>query len=192
MNTYSVKETANILGITERAVQKKCKLSKIRKKNNRYLINDNHLMLWRTKDELKERTNKIGTQLDIELESLKSTINELRNELKRYEIAPNERIEVFTNDDYKLFERRLKEWQEQKVELEHQEHLFNAEKKSLNELYEHYKSQFHYQQKQNEKVLEMHQKLIDLIGEQNKITIQRQVIEAVDKEVINKDNWKPK
>ena len=73
------------------------------------------------------------------------------------------------------FEKRLQEWQTQRLELEHQEQLFTAEKKSLNELYEHYKSQFHYQQKQNEKVLEMHQKLIDLIGEQNKITIQRQV-----------------
>jgi uncharacterized protein (DUF342 family) len=118
-----------------------------------------------------------NSQLDLEVESLK---------------AENERVEVFTFEDYNLFEQRLKEWHTQKIELEHKEQLFAAEKKSLNELYEHYKNQFHYQQKQNEKVLEMHQKLIDVIGEQNKISIQRQIIEASEKNVINKDTWKPK
>ena len=98
----------------------------------------------------------------------------------------------FTKNEYSAFEQRLQEWQTQRQELEHQEQLFTAEKKSLNELYEHYKSQFEYQRNQNAKVLEMHQKLIDLIGEQNKITIQRNVIEAIDKEVIKKDTWKPK
>jgi hypothetical protein len=36
----------------------------------------------------------------------------------------------------------------------------------------------------------MHQALIDVIGEQNKISIQRQKIEAKEKDVIN-DEWKP-
>ncbi|NQV77526.1 MAG: hypothetical protein HQ490_04130 [Lutibacter sp.] len=65
-----------------------------------------------------------------------------------------------------------------------------AEKKSLNELYEHYKNQFEYQRNANEKILNMHQALIDVIGEQNKISIQRQKIEAKEKDVIN-DEWKP-
>mgnify|MGYP000961776593 CR=1 FL=1 len=123
-------------------------------------------------------------QLDLEVESLKA-------ELKQYEIKDNERLEVFTNEEYNLFEQRLKEWQTQRLEIEHQEQLFTTEKKSLNELYNHYKSQFEYQKNANEKILNMHQALIDLIGEQNKLTIQRQIIEAKEKDVIN-DKWKPK
>ena len=133
-----------------------------------------------------------ATQLDLEVESLKAKIKELEAELQQYEIAENERIEVFTNEDYILFEQRLNQWHTQRQEMEHQEQIFNAEKKSLNELYDHYKSQFHYQKQQNEKVLEMHQKLIDVVGEQTKISIQRNVIEASDKVLINKDTWRTK
>jgi len=50
----------------------------------------------------------------------------------------------FTKNEYSAFEQRLQEWQTQRQELEHQEQLFNAEKKSLTELYEHYKYQFEY------------------------------------------------
>jgi len=195
MENYSVKETAEILGITERAVQKRCKKDKIRKKDNKYLIDANLIQSWKveilTSNEPTNEPRTNGSQLDIEVESLKAKIKDLEAELQQYEIAENERIEVFTNENYILFETRLKEWHTQRQEIEHQEQIFNAEKKSLNELYEHYKSQFHYQQKQNEKVLEMHQKLIDVIGEQNKISIQRQIIEAKEKDVIN-DQWKPK
>jgi len=46
MKTYSAKQAASILGISERAVQKKCKQLDIRKKSNRYLITDKLLNEW--------------------------------------------------------------------------------------------------------------------------------------------------
>jgi len=201
MNTYSVKETAKILGIKERAVQTRCKKENVRKKDNRYLITDEIIAQWQQSNAITNAKRNAIThnatqqrnatlQLDIEVESLKAEVESLKAELSQYEIEDNERLEVFTNDQYLIFEQRLQEWQTQRLELEHQEQLFAAEKKSINELYNHYKVQFEYQRKQNEKVLEMHQRLLDIIGEQTKISIQRNVIEAIDKEVINKKTWK--
>lgn len=46
MQTYSVKETAELIGITERSVQLRCKKDNIRKKNNRYLITEEHIKGW--------------------------------------------------------------------------------------------------------------------------------------------------
>jgi len=46
MKTYSAKQAASILGISERAVQKKCKQLNIRKKSNRYLITDKLINEW--------------------------------------------------------------------------------------------------------------------------------------------------
>ena len=200
MNTYSVKETAKLLGIKERAVQTRCKKENVRKKDNRYLITDEIIAEWRQSNAIANAKRNAKTQnanailnaaqIDLQIQSLQLEIESLKAELSQYEIAENETIQVFTFDEYNLFEQRLQEWQQQRTELEHQEQLFAAEKKSVNELYEHYKEQFYYQRKQNEKVLEMHQKLIDVIGEQTKISIQRNIIEASDKEVIKKDTWK--
>lgn len=194
MDTYSVSQVSEILSISVRAVTKRCKKSKVRKINNKYAITQKNIEEWKTEiiEKIKPSVLVLGTgsQIDLQVQSLEVEIERLKNELSKYEIEDNERLEVFTNDQYILFEQRLKEWQTQRLELEHQEQLFNAEKKSLNELYEHYKNQFEYQRNQNEKVLEMHQRLLDIIGEQNKIQIQKNVIEAIDKEVINKDTWK--
>ena len=48
-----------------------------------------------------------------------------------------------------------------------------------------------YQKEQSTRILDMHQKLIDTIEQQNKLAIQRNVIEARDKDIID-DDWKPK
>lgn len=205
MKTYSTKEASEILGIKERAVQTRCKKERIRKKDNKYLITDDIIAQWKQTN-AKRNANANNNQLDLELEVLKvdnanlknlvkeleMKIVELKAELKQYDIAENEQLEVFTNEQYILFEQRLKEWQTQRLELEHQEQLFTAEKKSLNELYEHYKNQFEYQRNQNAKVLEMHQKLLDIISSQSKAMQERNLIEAVEKNIVDKDTWKPK
>jgi len=55
MKTYSTKEAAALLGVSERAVQKKCKKLDIRKKSNRYLITDELINDWKeSNDELNE------------------------------------------------------------------------------------------------------------------------------------------
>ena len=202
MKTYSVKETADKLNTNKRKIQRLCKKYNVRKKNNKYLITDELIETWKeptTKPTTK--TNNVATndttQLDLELEALKSENESLKERIKELEdeqiyIADNERLEVFTNEDYNTFEQRLKEWQTQRQELERQEQLFQDKQKSTKEILEHYKSQFEYQKKQNDKILEMHQTLLDTIEAQNKLAIQRNTIEAIDKDIINRDTWKRK
>jgi predicted RNase H-like nuclease (RuvC/YqgF family) len=91
IKTYSTKETAEILGIKERAVQTRCKKDNIRKKNNKYLITDLIIANWKQKEEANAtlNANANATQLDLEIEalkienvSLKSKIAELQKETK--------------------------------------------------------------------------------------------------------------
>lgn len=204
---YSIKEASSILSVNPRKLARIGLKYNIKKVDNRYIFGGYFLInyfnldvktpmsesvLKMSKDVLKLDTDEPKTnQLDLEVESLKAEIKELKEQLAEYDISQNERIEVFTNEDYAIFETRLKEWFTLQKELEHKEELFNVEKMSLTEMLEHYKNQFEYQKKQSEKILQMHQKLIDTIDKQNSLAIQRNIIEAKEKDVINKD-WKPK
>lgn len=182
MKNYSVLEVSKILDITVRAVQKRCKRDKVTRKNNRYSITENQINEWKT--ERTERTNQPNkNELANELEKLVKENQELKKELEVYKIQEGERIEVFTNEEYEIFETRLRQWYSMQKDLQHQEQVFNAEKKSLSELVEHYKNQFDYQKKQSERILDMHQQLIDNIQKQNVIALQRQAIEAKEKNV---------
>jgi hypothetical protein len=202
MKHYSVKEVAELLGVSGRSVQRRCKKLKVWRKDNIYQITSDFIDAWRneitaTNDTCRDKTTKRHdtpdnvAQLDVEVESLKAEIEDLKEELSQYEIKPGQRYELFTDAEYQTLETRLIEWQTQRLEIEHQEKVFNAEKKSLTEMYEHYKNQFHYQQKQNEKVLEMHQKLLDIISSQSKTMQERNLIEAVEKNIVDKNTWKP-
>lgn len=200
MKIYTPKEAAEVLNITERSVQRKCKQNKIHRKNNRYQITAEVLENWKEKQKQKPKSKKEQVkELNDELQKLTELlkikddeISGLKDELKQYNVKPNERIEVFTNEEYMLFEQRLREWYSLQKDIEHKDELFNSEKKSLSELVEHYKNQFEYQKEQSTRILDMHQKLIDTIEKQNIITLQRNAIEAIEKEVIYKENWKPK
>ena len=80
MITYSTKEAAVKLGVSTRAVQKRCKNDEVRKKDNMYLITDLLLEKWRVEIESNEPTNVPtnepynGTQ--------EKVIRDLENELK--------------------------------------------------------------------------------------------------------------
>lgn len=154
------------------------------------LSNRLHRLLGHKETELKNLSSKIKelTKVNSEKEAI---ISDLRAELEQYNVSDNERIEVFTNEDYQVFEQRLREWYSLQKDIEHQEQIFNVEKKSLSELLEHYQKQFEYQKEQSTRILEMHQKLIDTIDKQSAISIQRNIIEASEKEIIKKD-WKTK
>lgn len=130
--------------------------------------------------ELKEESLR-ANQLNKRLRDSDNVISELKDELSTFNVGKNERIEVFTNEEYQILEQRLREWHEQEQKLKHQEQLFKVEKLSLKEMLKHYKSQFKYQKKQSEKILQMHQTLIDTINKQNLNTLQRNFIEAKDK-----------
>jgi hypothetical protein len=204
MQGYNTKEASEILGIPERTLVRKCAKLNIRKRSGAYYITEVVLNEW--KEELLNssrlktilKTSEVEKQIDVthsELEQknaeLEKTVKKLKSSLKQFKIEPNERIEVFTEEDYKLFESRLIEWKEQRNQLDHQEELFNVKLASKEELVQHYQNQFEYQKKQSERILEMHQKLIDTIQEQTKSIVQRNIIEAKEKEVIDED-WKPK
>ena len=180
IKTYSTKETAEILGIKERAVQTRCKKDNIRKKNNKYLITDLIIANWKQKEETNAtpNANANATQLDIEIEALKIENVRLKEELAEYEIAENERIEVFTNEEYQLFQTRLIEWQTQQKDNEHQQELFNVKVLTLEQSAEHYKNSYFYQRKQNERFIDMHEKLLDTIQLSGKEGFIKSVVEA--------------
>ena len=219
IKTYSTKETAEILGIKERAVQTRCKKDNIRKKNNKYLITDIIIADWKQKEEAnaKPNANANAKQLDIEIEalklenlSLKSKVIDLQKEIKfedevsesldyeyemqikdlekekaelkeqlaEYEIEENERIEVFTNEEYSLFQERLIEWRTQQKDSEHQQELFDAKILTLEQSADHYKNSYYYQRKQNEKFINMHEKLLDTIQLNSKEGYIKTVVEA--------------
>ena len=219
IKTYSTKETAEILGIKERAVQTRCKKDNIRKKNNKYLITDIIIADWKQKEEAnaKPNANANAKQLDIEIEALKlenlslkskvidlqkeikfedevsesldyeyemqikdleKEVTELKEELAIYEITENERIEVFTNEEYSLFQERLIEWRTQQKDSEHQQELFDAKILTLEQSADHYKNSYYYQRKQNEKFINMHEKLLDTIQLNSKEGYIKTVVEA--------------
>ena len=87
--------------------------------------------------------------------------------MQQYEIGENERLEVFTKENYLIFETRLREWQSLQIDINHKEELFQAETKGLNEMIEHYKNQFEYQKAQSDRILDIHEKLIQSVQQRN-------------------------
>ena len=191
IKTYSTKETAKILGIKERAVQTRCKNDNIRKKGNKYQITDITIADWRQAN-AKPNANANAKQLDVEIEALKlenlslktkvveleKEIAELKEELTTYEITENERIEVFTNEEYNKFQKRLIEWRTQQKDSEHQQELFDTKILTLEQSADHYKNSYYYQRKQNEKFINMHEKLLDTIQLNSKEGFVKTVVEA--------------
>jgi len=107
MSTYTPIEAAEILGISIRAVQKRCKMQKVWRKNNRYVISDEILDSWRNDIKGKVPQNLRNHEetlfkemLSKELSQKDAIISDLRAKLKEFEISSNERIEVFTIAEY--------------------------------------------------------------------------------------------
>ena len=269
MVNFTVKEASEKLGISVRAVRKRCEKNKVFRKNGSYSISAEIVLEWKTEliakaealylknsiSELKKITDaelipqtspaapKIeldsstkGTDTDVkgtDTEELQNKydalqlilslqknrideledevdllsldnkeqddffeerakhyidkIKELEDELELFQISDDERIEVFSKADYIQFERRLREWHTLQQDLNHKEELHAVQTKSLEDVLSHYKEQWKYQKEQSTKILEMHQTLIDTIQKQSTISIQRNIIEASEKEVIDQD-----
>jgi hypothetical protein len=251
MVNFTVKEASEKLGISVRAVRKRCEKNKVFRKNGSYSISAEIVLEWKTEliakaealylknsvSELKKNTDaelipqtspaapKIeldsstkGTDTDVkgtDTEELQNQydalqliareqknridvleesakhyqdkIKELEDELELFQISDDERIEVFSKADYIQFERRLREWHTLQQDLNHKEELHAVQTKSLEDVLSHYKEQWKYQKEQSTKILEMHQTLIDTIQKQSTISIQRNIIEASEKEVIDQD-----
>ena len=109
-----------------------------------------------------------------EYDALKTEIEALKDELSQYDIADNERIEVFTDEMYAEFEERLIDWKLQNQKIISQQETFDAKEKGLNDVVnlmteqaDHYKNQFQYQKEQATRILDMHEQLIKTIQQNN-------------------------
>ena len=213
MKIYTTTETAEILQVSDRTVRTYCQMWNVPKLKRSYQITDEHITAF--KNHINEEINEIilaeikandlktlqyekvslETEVQIQkklvqqanerLRSLDEVILQLKNDLAKYDLQPNERLEVFTNDEYQVLEQRLREWHEHDQKIKHQEELFTAEKLSLKDMLKHYKNQWKYQRKQSEKILKIHQTLVETIDKQNLNILQRNFIEAKDKGLDN-------
>ena len=190
---YSISEVSEILKINPRTIQRVGKRHKVEKVDNRYIFKGSFLLIV-FKDTIKTLSQGVEglsqgvVEVSQDIEPLLSKIKALENEigalkmqLSIYEIEDNEVIEVFTKDEYKLFETRLIEWRYQQKEIEQKALEIQDIKTTAKEDVAHYKNLFEYQRKQSDRILEMHEKLIVTIGEQTQSSIQRNHIEAKDK-----------
>lgn len=200
MKTYNMKEASELLGVTYRTIRyykdKDVFKSEVFQDGRDVQLTVRFIELVRhnidvnkqNKDYTDKKTKK---EYKAELEALndkyKKAIQEQRDiyedklgvfsELD-YD-AENERIEVFTHEEYVQFENALIDYKYQKQSIEQKEIHFKKELASKDELVGHYKQQSEYQKEQSDRILGQMEKLIEAIR-------RRDTIEAVEKSVIGK------
>lgn len=189
---YSIKDSAKITNIPERTLSRMALANNNRKIDGRYLFLGSELETLISKRIEKRRylanrsptarQNKNSTTKKDngevvskeEYDALKTEIEALKDELSQYDIADNERIEVFTDEMYAEFEERLIDWKLQNQKIISQQETFDAKEKGLNDVVnlmteqaDHYKNQFQYQKEQATRILDMHEQLIKTIQQNN-------------------------
>lgn len=179
---FTLKQAVELIGkgATYRAVEyyKAIYSNDVEKIGGMYYVNQAFI------DKVKKNRALIGKDIEDkrtraellkEIERLESEIKSLKNN-NSFELKDNERIEVFTDDEYKLFSERLIEWRIQRKEIEqHKTHFKDLESEK-----EFIKKQLEYFKISNDRILEQHEKLIEIIGQRNRI-------EAVEKKVIPRE-----
>ena len=189
---YSIKDSSKITNIPERTLSRIALAENNRKIDGRYLFLGSQLEELIEKRLRKEkrlanpsptaRQNKtLATLKDNgevvtqeQYDALKTEIEALKDELSQYDIADNERLEVFTDEMYAEFEERLNDWKLQNQKIISQQEVFDAKEKGLNDVVnlmteqaDHYKNQFQYQKEQATRILDMHEQLIKMIQQNN-------------------------
>ena len=226
MKTYSVLEASEKLGVSTRAVQKRCKNAVVRKKDNKYLITDLLLEKWSEEiqsneppsEPLNSGTQELIKRIELQetyIKDLEEELEELRglgeakliDYLPEIESVPLDDIENFdfmfkrqgdlepkkgnlvfvpkdkvfieyTNEEYENAEEIFEDYKTIQVKIDHNEELFNAKVLTLEQSAEHYKNSYFYQRKQNEKFINMHEKLLDTIQLNGKEGFIKSVVEA--------------
>ena len=195
MKTFTMKEVAEMLGISYRAVRYYKDIF------TNDVIQDGRIVLLSSRFVDKVRNNRKPTKPMVDKktkaeykEELEAVTNKFKKALQEqkeiYETrlgvlseldydAENERIEVFSNEEYVQFENALIDYRHQKREIELKELHFKKELASKDEIVEHYKQQGQYQKEQSDRILSQMDKLIEAIR-------RRDTIEAVEKSVIGK------
>jgi len=186
---YSIKEASNLLGISERAV----KYYRGIYSTSKYVITvDRNVFLTQsfidtvgknrelntrisTEPRTKEELLKIIEEQAAEISELKTIVSDYENSEVFEKSSDGFRVEVFSQDEYNLFSERLIEWRIQRKELE----MTNVHFETVKDELDFVKKRLSYAELSNNKILEQHEKLIQVIAQRNEI-------EAVEKEVISK------
>ena len=189
---YSIKDSSKITNIPERTLSRIALAENNRKIDGRYLFLGSQLEELIEKRLRKEkrlanpsptaRQNKtLATLKDNgevvtqeQYDALKTENEALKDKLSQYDIADNERLELFTKEEYAKFEERLIQWHLQSQHIITQQELFDSKEKGLNDVVslmteqaDHYKNQFQYQKEQATRILDMHEQLIKTIQQNN-------------------------
>lgn len=214
---YSKNEVSELLNVHPRKLNRIAQKNNIEKVDNRYIFKGSFLIEYFKLDVSKEmsRVSKVSrdfqeipTEAAPTTEALKQLIekftiseiqelelkmkekNELSNIGNLWFVRKGLKIQEYTPTEYDLAYQRLTEWRIQQKEIEKQAAEISEIKVSSTERVEHYKNLFEYQRKQSDSILRIHEKLVTSINELTNANIQRNVIEAKEKGVIN-DDWKP-
>ena len=171
---FTIAEASVLLGISQRAVKHYRAIytsDVIKDTNGRVYLTQRFL------DKVKNTRSLDNTTItDSRTKSeLLAEIDQLKEQLKEYD-AEGQKIEVFTFEEYAIFEKRLIEWRIQRKEIE----LRIEQNAELKEDKTYLKARNEYLELSNNKILEQHEKLIEAIG-------QRARIEAVEKRVIPRE-----
>lgn len=182
MKFYTLKEASELLNISYRAVRyyKDIYTNDIKREGKLIYVND--AFIEKVKKNRKVNENKIKEKRT--KKELLQEIEDLKEQLSQYNIKDNERLEVFTLEDYEIFKERLTEWRLQRQELELKDKHFAETIKSKDELTEHYKNQYYYQRQLASNQLKQIEKLIETVGQTLRNQSERARIEAVEKKVI--------
>ena len=189
---YSIKDSSKITNIPERTLSRIALAENNRKIDGRYLFLGSQLEALIERRLRKEkrlanssptaRQNKsLATLKDAgevvtqeQYDALKTENEALKDKLSQYDIADNERLELFTKEEYAKFEERLTQWHLQSQHIISQQELFESKEKGLNDVVslmteqaDHYKNQFQYQKEQATRILDMHEQLIKTIQQNN-------------------------
>lgn len=145
--------------------------------------------------ELKEKLLQFDEKPNERVEALTEEIQELKEQLSLYDIRENERLEVFTQTQYTEFEKRLKEYPIQKQtiqkdknikrELETELKIKDVKLEGTKDLLQLHKDgeafwklQSDYKDKQNAKLLEQQNKLIESVSNYSKKAFVESTVKA--------------
>lgn len=176
---YSVLEASEKLGISVRAVQKRCKKDDLRKKNNRYVITDAIIEKWQEKAIETNNKNEqfaknlTSSQFDI-LELVKSIDNDDYVKTVLLAINENKHLEEFSENEYLRFKKRL----EEANYLEKRISDYKEEIKRMEDYVKDYRNTIQYLRVSLDKRADESLKLIESIKERN-------FIEAKEKNLDN-------
>ena len=196
MKRYSLKEAQQMLGFSYRTIlyYRDVYTSDVTQDGRNYYVTD--AFIEKVKNNKRIAGNKITDprtkeQLISIIEDLETEVQLLTKYKTDFELRDEEteeglRVEYFTDEEYALFETRLREWYSLRKEVELKDTHFIEMKASKDEIIEHYKGQFEYQRQLSDRQLQQMDKLLDHLKDRNLREAERSQIEAVEKKVIGR------